>query len=114
MARTRGTVTQYYNKDNRRLPGWLGRLEPAPKKPSQKPPNKGRPRIPDRTQNCNVKIKRMRKPRHFRQVYFKISERVVRTMWVRRGTFHSPKNWNINLHFFLIFSKQDYLIYANL
>ena len=47
MARTRGTVRQYYNKDNRRLPGWLGRLEPAPKKPSQKPPNKGRPRIPD-------------------------------------------------------------------
>ena len=48
MARTRVTTKQYYNKDNWQLPGWLNRLEPAQKKPIQKPPNKGRLRIPDR------------------------------------------------------------------
>ena len=103
MARTKVAARQYYNRDHRQLPGW----DQARTSLDKKPPNKGRPRIPGRRQNCSVKIKRMRKFSHFRRVDVKQNVAFFERCRSEEGHFILLENfvWNIDLHF-LIRSKE--------
>ena len=112
MARTRINARRYSNRDNRQLPRWLSRLSLSQEQPRQKPPNKRRSRISGRRQNCIAKIKRMRKPRHFRCV--KVNINVLFELGRLEGHFIHLKNFarNINLHFIFVFQKTNHLIHA--
>ena len=110
MTKRRATAMQYYNRDNRRLLGWLSRLDLSQKQPMQKPSNKGRSRIPGRKPNYNVKIKRIREPRLRRRVDFKQNGRVVRNMWIPRRTIYTPRKTSRGMSvsvLFLFFKKRN-------